>query len=142
MGRNNERTIYMTRHSTELLHAVVERNSAKASQAMDSIASRYGGMGVLMACRFAAEVARKVAFPEFERGDGSLRGPIMTIQKNPQVDIDPDLVWAAQFFAAHCNGDDNTLGALYMASYADPKTHSEQVCALLKMCGSVIRGEP
>lgn len=136
----NERAIYLKRHTSDLMFALVTRNNAGASKAMDNIVGKYGAPGVLTACRTVAETARQITFPGVERGDGTLTGPIMVIERLPEVKVGPDALWAARFFTAHANGDDDTLSALFLADYKeDPSRHAGRVATLLKMCAHLIR---
>jgi hypothetical protein len=63
----------------------------------------------------------------------------MGVEKAPGVEVHPNSLWAAQFFAAHVNGDNDTTLALFTAHMDDPHTHAGGVIALLGMCADVVR---
>lgn len=138
MGRN-ERSVYMARQTTDLLYAVVHRNAEVAWRAMKNIDEAYGGEGVFNACRAIAEMTRTTIYPGIPRGDGTLSGAFLTVQPRPARNLDPKHVWAAQFFVAHVNGDDETCGALFLATIDEPRTHAAQVVTLVNMCAGLIR---
>lgn len=139
----NERSIWLTEQTGNLLGAMVTRDVKGAQDALEEIARREDGPGVMMACYAAAEVTRRIAFPDFTRGDGSLNQTTMLgVELNPAKNVPPSHVWAARFFAAYCNGDDATTEALFFGTMnSDRKEHAGGVIALLKLCADVIRDD-
>lgn len=138
---SDERTLWLTKHTGDLLGAMVIRDPVVAEEAMDAITEKYGETGVLTACYTAAEIARRIAFPNARPGDGTLSGDSMiAVEQAPNVEINPHQLWAARFLAAYINGDTATLAALFFGSAeGNIHDHADGVIALLAMCADLMR---
>lgn len=136
----NERSIWLTEQTGDLLGSMVLRNIERAQDALDLIAEKEGTAGVFMACYGAAEITRRMKFPHVRRGDGSLnQSHMMAVLPDPKANVPAKYLWAAQFFAAYCNGDDATAHALFHSTIDDPQAHAGGVVTMLMMCADVVR---
>lgn len=140
----NERSIWLTKQTGNLLGAMIVRDVQGAQDALDQIAEKESVEGVLTACYSAAEITRRTAFPYIKRGDGTLNGQsnggIMGVSSKAQ-NAPPGQRWAAQFLAAYINGDDDTAVALFFSNIDKPQEHASGVTALLSMCADVVRDD-
>lgn len=96
-----------------ILSAAMDRDSAQVADAIGETGLTYGHEGVYAVCCALAETVRKLGFPDFEQGNGTLTGDIAIVEKSEVGDQSPASLWAVRFIVAYMNGDSATSTALF-----------------------------
>lgn len=138
---DNERLQWLSERTMRLLCAAMDRDPDEVARLLEEISEAYGGQGMYGVCCALSETVRQFAFPGIKRGDGSLTGGMLVIERLPGVaeDDGPHDLWAARFVAAYINGDMDTTDALFFGSMGDEDAHAGGVIALIGMAASIAR---
>lgn len=134
-----ERTAWLGQHAMRLICSAIDNDPDEASRLIGEIGERYGLDGIFGTCYSLAEAVRVWAFPQLKRGDGSLTGDMLAIERLPGASDDPASLWAAQFLAAYVNGDSSTTTALFFGQLDNEDLILGGVAALIGMVGSIGR---
>lgn len=137
----SERTRWLVGRMQRLLCAAMDCAGDETARLLEEIGVTHGPAGMYGVCCALAEVVRRLGFPGFEVGDGSLTGDIAFIEQLDEADNPSDQhdLWAARFVTAYMNGDDDTCFALFSSSMCDEETHAGGVIALVDMAASIAR---
>lgn len=135
-----ERIPWLGDRTMRLLCAAMDRDADEVTRLLDEIAQRYDAQGIWGICYALAGAIHKLAFPAVQRGDGTLTGDMLVIDRIPGASTeDPDALWAARFVVAYVNGDADTANALFYGTMADPNQHAGGVIALIAMAADIAR---
>lgn len=134
-----ERIEWLGQRTMRLICAAMDRDADEAARLLEDIGKRYGHDGVYATCCALSEAARVWAFPSVRRGDGSLTGDILAIERLPGAKDDPASLWACRFLAAYVNGDAATSTALFFGQLEDQELIIGGVTALIGMVGGIGR---
>lgn len=136
----DERTTYLADQVGRILIAAMDRDPESVAGCFGDVGDRYGDDGVYGVCCALASVVHTLVFPQLKRGDGSLAGDMLAIEKLPGGSDDPHSLWAARFVAAFVNGDDSTTVALFYGTLdTDQDITMGGVAGLVRMAGDVAR---
>lgn len=136
---DSERMQFLTDRTMRLLCAAMDRDPEQAANLLGEIGERYGHDGVYGVCCALAEAVRTWAFPTVPRGDGSLTGDMLILEKLPGAKDDPATDWACRFVTSYINGDDDINTALFFGNLGDQELTIGGVTALIGMAGSIGR---
>jgi hypothetical protein len=135
----SERLQWLSERTMRLLCAAMDRDADEVTRLLDEIVGRYNASGMYGVCCALAETVRQFAFPTVQRGDGSLAGDMLAIERLPGAPDDPHALWAVRFVASYVNGDGDTSTALFFGSLADEDAHCGGVLALIGMAADIAR---
>lgn len=134
-----ERMQFLTDRTMRLLCAAMDRNHEEVARLVSEIADTYDAQGMYVVCCALAQSVLTLAYPDFKRGDGTLTGDLMAIERLPNSTGDPHALWAARFLAAYANGDMDTTDALFFGSMSDEEAHTGGVVALIALAADIAR---
>ncbi len=134
-----ERMQFLTDRTMRLLVAAMDRNPEQVSHLLEEIADRYDAQGMYGVCCALAQSVLTLAFPDFKRGDGTLTGDMLAIDRLPTSTGDPHALWACRFVAAYGNGDMDNTDALFFGSIPDENAHGGGVVALIALAADIAR---
>lgn len=134
-----ERLEWLGERTMRLLCAAMDRDADTVTSLMAEMADRYGPGGIYGVCCALSEAVRQLGFPSFERGDGSLTGDMLAIEKLPGAKSDPHTEWACRFVVAYINGDMDNTDALFFGTVDDEDLHTGGVIALIAMAADIAR---
>lgn len=134
-----QRMQFLTDRTMRLLCAAMDRDPEEVTRLLAEIADTYDAQGMYGVCCALAQSILTLAFPDQQRGDGSLAGDMIAIERLPGASDDPHTLWAARFFAAYANGDMDTVDSLFFGSMHDDDAHTGGVVALIAMAADIAR---
>lgn len=134
-----ERLEWLGERTMRLLCAAMDRDPDETCRLLGEIAEEAGTHGMYGVCNALAETIRHFAFPTIARGDGSLTGDMLAIQKLPGATADRHADWACRFVTTYVNGDGETNCALFFGSLDDEDLHAGGVIALIAMAADIAR---
>jgi len=136
---NLERMEFLADRTMRLICAAMDRQPEQASQLIEEMGERYGHDGMYGVCCALAETVRQWVWPEVKRGDGTLTGDMLAIEKLPSAREDRATDWAVRFVAAYVNGDGDNTTALFFGQLDDQELILGGVIALVAMVGDIGR---
>lgn len=136
---NQERMQFLSDRTMRLLCAAMDRDPEEVTRLLGEIAETYDAQGMYGVCCALAQSILTLAFPDVKRGDGSLSGDMLAIERLPGAFDNPHTLWAARFFAAYANGDMDTADALFFSSMNDEDAHTGGVVALIAFAADIAR---
>ena len=118
---------WLTDRTMRLLCAAMDRDPDETVRLLEEIADEHGQRGMFGVCCAMAETVRRLVFPQI-KGDGSLTGDMLAIEKLPGAKDDRYTDWAARFVAA-----------LFLGSLGDEDLHAGGVASLVAMAADIAR---
>lgn len=134
-----ERLQWLSDRTMRLLCAAMDRDGETVTNLMAEMADRYNAAGIYGVCCALSETIRQFAFPTLKRGDGTLTGDMLAIEKLPGAKDDPHTQWACRFVVAYINGDSGNTDALFFGTIDDEDLHTGGVVALIAMAADIAR---
>lgn len=139
ISRKEDRKKWLVARAKTLLLAAVDNDDDTAAAVLAEVGGRYGHGGVFAVCCALCEALRQWVFPNMKRGDGSLTGDMVRFEIDGDAPVDRAILWSARFLAAYCNGDGDTLEALFFAQTGDQQLIIGGVAELVNMAGDIGR---
>lgn len=138
-AEDRERYNWLADRAQRLIEAAIAGDADEAPRLVEEIGTTYGHDGVYSICFVLSETIRVWVFPNISRGDGSLTGDMLSVERDPNVPVDRCTEWACRFVVAYVNGDTATTEALFFGQTGDRELLLGGVASLVGLVGGVGR---